>query len=84
VVHTLQDAIRSVANEDAFIIGGADIYTQALPFCSELIVTEIQSDFHCDTFFPMIDKSLWHESERTNHHSEKNAFDYAFVTYLKK
>ncbi len=84
VVHSLQDAIQSVVNDDAFIIGGAELYAQVLPDCCELLVTEIQADFQCDTFFPVIDRNVWQETERSTHHSEKNGFDYAFVTYQKK
>jgi dihydrofolate reductase len=87
VAHTLQAAMEMVddaqAEVEIFVIGGADIYAQALPLCSKLLVTEIHSDVHCDTFFPAIDKKSWHETERITRHSEKNAFDYSFVTYTK-
>jgi len=87
VVHTLQQAMALARESDndaqAYVIGGADIYAQALPLCSKLLVTEIHHDVHCDTFFPAIDKNIWHEVERVTQHSEKNAFDYAFVTYKK-
>ena len=87
VVHTLQDAMAltgdNEADVEAFVIGGAEIYAQALPLCSKLLVTEIHHDVHCDTFFPAIDQHVWHETERITQHSDKNAFDYAFVTYKK-
>ena len=46
-------------NEQAFIIGGAEIYQQALPFANKLIITEIQQTFNCDAFFPLIEAQEW-------------------------
>ncbi|MCD6027020.1 MAG: dihydrofolate reductase [Solimicrobium sp.] len=83
VVNSLQAALHLIDNTDAFIIGGADIYAQALPLCSQLLVTEIHQDVACDTFFPHIDPAHWREKERTTYYSEQNKFNYAFVTYQK-
>lgn len=83
VVSSLQAAIQLAGDAEAFVIGGADIYEQALPLCDELLVTEIHQNFACDAFFPVIDKEQWKEVERTTQYCEKNKFDYAFVTYEK-
>jgi len=85
VAHTLTEAISLAGESLAFVIGGAEIYAQALPLpsCTTLLVTEIHSDVQCDAFFPRPDLSVWHETERITRHSEKNGFDYAFVTYKK-
>jgi dihydrofolate reductase len=50
----------------------------------QLIVTEIDKSFECDTFVPTIDRQHWEESARELHYSEANGCDYAFVTYLKR
>ncbi|MET3120707.1 dihydrofolate reductase [Oxalobacteraceae bacterium GrIS 2.11] len=83
VAQSLTDAMQLVRNDEAFVIGGAEIYSQALPYCSKLLVTEIHHDVHCDAFFPAIDHKAWQEVERTTQHSDKNGFDYSFVTYQK-
>ena len=83
VAHTLAEAISLAGTGAAFVIGGAEIYAQALPLCSTLLVTEIHSDVQCDAFFPAPDLAEWHETERITLHSDKNGFDYAFVTYKK-
>ncbi len=36
-----------------WIIGGADIYKQALPFCDSIYLTHFKGDYNCDTFVPM-------------------------------
>ena len=41
-----------VTGERVYVIGGAQIYNQALPWCSELILTHVNSRYQCDSFFP--------------------------------
>ena len=80
-VPTLAAAAALIGEEQAFIIGGAQIYAETLPQAQRLLVTEIGKSFDCDAFFPAIDKSIWQETAREPHHSEANGFDFAFVTY---
>jgi dihydrofolate reductase len=80
-VTSLDAAANLVGDTEAFIIGGAQIYGEALPHCDRLIVTEIGKAFNCDAFFPQIDPSQWKEVSRERYHSEQNGFDFAFVTY---
>lgn len=80
VVSSLPAALELVDGQQAFVIGGADIYAQALPLCSQLLVTEIHHTFQCDAFFPAIDNKHWKEIERSTHQS---TFEYAFVNYQK-
>ncbi len=83
-VTSLQAAQELLTEDRAFIIGGAQIYQQALSLADQLIITEIQEDFTCDAFFPKIDPEKWEETNRESHCSEKNRLNYAFVTYKKK
>lgn len=86
VAHSLEEAITQCHNEaEAFIIGGAQIYQQALPLAHRLYLTEIDLDVpDADAFFPDIDWSAWQEISRTASHSTENQCDYAFVTYQRK
>ncbi len=71
-------------DEEAFIIGGAQLYDEALAMADKLIVTEIDRDFEGDTWLPAPDPMLWRESARETHRSTgAEPFDYAFVTYLR-
>jgi dihydrofolate reductase len=82
VAASLEDAQRlCVGSEQVFLIGGAQLYAEALPSADRLIVTEIDADVPGDAFFPAVDRSKWIEVARETHHSEANGFDYAFVTY---
>ena len=70
--------------DEAFIIGGAEIYAASQALCTRLIVTEIGKSFDCDAFFPDRDPQQWQETSRESHHSLANNFDYAFVVYQRR
>ncbi len=86
IVHSLEAAIAHCENEaEAFVIGGAQIYQQALPLAQHLYLTEIELDVAgADAFFPDIDRSQWQETHRESFHSEKNRCQYAFVEYARR
>ncbi|RMF02158.1 MAG: dihydrofolate reductase, partial [Alphaproteobacteria bacterium] len=46
------------------VIGGAEIYEQALPHCDTIILTEVHGEYEGDAFFPRIEESDWREAER--------------------
>jgi dihydrofolate reductase len=76
VVHSLDAALALVGDAPAFIIGGAQVFDTALAVADQLIVTEIDGQFECDTFFAPIDAAAWREAERTRHVSANGlAFD---------
>ncbi len=79
-VGSVQGALALLAGQDAYIIGGAEIYQQALPLADSLIITQISKTFACDAFFPEIDPALWQEAARELHRSETADLQYAFVT----
>lgn len=81
VAHSLAEAFSPVADGEVFVIGGAQIYAEALPMASKLYITEIEASFpEADTFFPEIDDSQWVETLREAHEAdEKNPYPYEFV-----
>ncbi|AOY93275.1 diacylglycerol kinase [Cupriavidus sp. USMAA2-4] len=82
VATSLEEAQRlCVGAEQIFLIGGAQLYAEALPSADRLVVTEIDADVEGDAHFPAIDRSRWLEVSRETHRSEANGFDYAFVVY---
>ncbi len=46
------------------VIGGASIYTLALPLCTRIYLTEVDQQVEGDTFFPEVDWSEWRETAR--------------------
>lgn len=68
--------------EEAFVIGGAEIYALAMPLAQCLQLTEIHQEFQGDTCFPELDRTSWRETAREGHQSEAG-FAYDFVTYQR-
>ena len=66
--------------EQVFVIGGAQIYQQALPLAQRIIATEIQADIEGDALFPSLDKSVWLEISRLPQPAE-NGLTYDLVEY---
>ena len=81
VAASLAAAVALCAGESlAFVIGGAEIYTAALPLADGLVLTEIQQDFEGDTRFPQWDRAAWRVSQKETHTSPSGVrFD--FVLY---
>ncbi|MBO9538130.1 dihydrofolate reductase [Herbaspirillum sp.] len=71
-------------NAPAFIIGGAQIYAEALPLVNRLIITRIEQTYDCDAFFPALDPQIWQETAREEHRAETSGLNYAFVTYERR
>ncbi len=71
--------------KEAMIMGGAEIYTLALPHTDRLYLTEVHADVEGDAFFPEYDKSLWQEVAREDFAAEgPNPYNYSFVVYEAK
>ncbi len=86
VVNALEDAIQAATeDENPFILGGAEIYKQAMSFADILDLTLVHEAFDGDAFFPVIDMLKWTETSRQDFRADKkNIYDYSFVQYKKK
>jgi dihydrofolate reductase len=80
---SLAEALRLVERAPkVFVIGGAELYADALPLADELLLTEIDADVEGDTFFPSWDRGRFEEQSREKHVSE-TGLPFAFVTYVR-
>jgi|TARA_B110000305_G_C19452899_1_gene649090 dihydrofolate reductase len=86
VVHSLEEALKiAMTDNSPFIIGGAQIYEQALSIADRLDITEVHHSFEADAFFPNIDLTNWKEDTRINFEADKkNKYNYSFVSYSRK
>ncbi|WP_079419993.1 dihydrofolate reductase [Thiomonas intermedia] len=81
---SLEAALQRVAGDAlAFVIGGAQLYAQALPLADALELTEIDQAFEGDTRFPDWDRSRFVETARESHIAPEG-WAYHFVTYTAK
>ena len=86
VVHSLEEALQMVdKDEKAFIIGGGEIYTLALPYTDKIELTRVHESFEADAFFPEINPEEWELVEETHHNKdERHAHPFTYLTYLRK
>ena len=80
VVHSMADAIARTGGVNAFVIGGATLYLEALPFADQLYITEVDAMPEGDTFFPALNEHEWRESSRERR--EKDAQNSLAVEYV--
>ena len=91
VAHSLDEALDMASLKSApperlvFIIGGENLYRQALPLAQRLYITQIEADVEGDAYFPEFDRHEWTECERHDHPAdENNAFACTFLTLERK
>ena len=88
VVHSLEEAIakgRELDAEQVSIIGGANVYQQALPLADKVYLTRVHASFEGDAFFPELPEDMWQVVEQEHHElDEKNKYSYTFLTMKRK
>ena len=79
VAHSLGEALAAAADRggDVFVVGGGEIYAQAVPFADVMELTEIHDEPEGDTYFPSVDWSEWRQTRREEHDG------YAFARYQR-
>ena len=87
VFSSLEEALNSCQpDEHVYIIGGASVYRQALPFAGALCLTEVDAEApQVDAYFPEVAPTVWQEKSRESHPAdEKHPCPYAFVDYIRR
>ena len=78
VFHSLEEVVQALAEEDLYIIGGAEIFKLALPFAQKMYITHVKGDYEGDAFFPQIAWDEWEKIQEDPH--EK----FTFAKYKKR
>jgi len=78
---SLQEAIQKFP--DAFIIGGANVFKQALPLVEIMYITQINAEIPGDTMFPIFDASEW-DMEVLEKRITKSGYEILFLKYIRK
>ena len=86
IAHNLEAAIAACGGDpEIFIIGGAELYRQAIQLADRIYLTEIELEITGDAHFTELDKSVWKEAGRVSHApDEKNPHRYHFIVYDKR
>ena len=81
----IQYAKQHHADEEVFIIGGAEIYKQTIDICDRIYLTRIHHSFEGDAFFPKLIPDNWDLSYNENIPADKkNKYDFTFETWERK
>jgi dihydrofolate reductase len=89
VVSTIDGALvaasAATGGDEVFVIGGAEIYASFLSRADRIYLTGVAGSFEGDAFFPSLNEAEWRlVGALENKKDEKNAFDYAYLTYERK
>ena len=90
VVPSLEEAFAAASVEPSsdkiFVIGGGQIYAQAIPLADSMVVTHVHTVIEdADTFFPAIDPSVWVAAERSELQTDpETGYTFEFVKYVKR
>jgi len=76
------DIAQKTGTEECFVIGGAEIYKEALPFCQKLYITRVHGVFEGNIFMPEFEKGFRRVSKASNFKDEKNEYDYDFEIFI--
>lgn len=83
---SLETAVAACpTDQTAYVIGGAEIYRQALPLADVLLISEVAAEITGDAFFPDIPKAEFREMGRVHFESgERNEFAFDVVEYRRR
>ncbi|MDB5155671.1 MAG: dfrA [Mucilaginibacter sp.] len=82
VVNSIEAALDLCRDEEeVFIVGGAEIYKQAMHLTDRIYLTIVHENIDGDSYFPEIKEDIWKETERADHDpDEKNPLPFSFIT----
>ncbi len=81
-VHSLEEAV-ALAGDEAFVIGGQEIYTLLLPYCSRVYVTRVFADAPADAFFPNLEEDPRWRAVSASEVLEENGLKFQYVEYKR-
>lgn len=86
IAHSLEDALQQAQPAaEVMLIGGAQLYAQALPRAQRIYLTLIDADVAGDAYFPDHDDSEWLETARTDHDADAgNPYAYSFLVLERR
>jgi len=85
IVRSLGEAMKYAQGDEVMIIGGGQLYTEALPFATRMILTLVNVEPEADTWFPAWNEVDWREiSRRYEQADENNEYAYEVVELLRK
>ncbi len=87
VVKNIDDGLkvaRETDTNEAFIIGGGEIFRQSMPLANKIFLTRVHAAFEGDAFFPVIDEKEWHMKSNLNFDTDElHQYAYSFQLWQR-
>jgi len=85
ILNTIEEIVTSLQSKSFFVIGGAEVFKEFLPFATRLQLTRIDHEFIGDTYFPPIDYSDWTSLSYSSQQSHESPyFHYSYELWGRK
>ena len=83
VANSINEVLNYCRDErEIFIIGGAEVYKQALPLADKVLLTRVHTTIQGDAYFPELSETQWKKTSAEKHEKDdKNSFDFTFEVY---
>ncbi len=85
-VHSFEEFKKTIKkqleNDDVYIIGGASVYRQMIPYCDEVLLTKVDADGEAEVFFPNLDEDPNYKLVYESQIEEDNGYQIQFTTYI--
>ncbi len=85
VVHSIEELKEAMAGQESdrvFVIGGASVYEQLLPYCDGAVITKIDEEFIADAYLPVLDDIGGWETVAESEEYEEKGHRFKFCTYV--
>jgi len=82
IVHSVQEALAVAKGTEVMVIGGAQLYELFLPLADRIYLTQVETEFEGDSFFPRIDRGEWSEISRETFEADgMNQYQYNVILF---
>ena len=85
ICHSIKSAIELHPSSIQFIVGGGEIYKQAIPLATKMIITRVHGTLKADTYFPEINLQEWKKTKEENHPAdERHTYAFTIETFIRR
>lgn len=82
-IEGILNAVKDINPDDVFVVGGASVYRQMLPYCSEALITKVEKNGEAEVFFPNLDNMKEWKPVSKSDKKEENGLTFRFCTYKR-
>jgi dihydrofolate reductase len=86
LAHSIDQALELCGDATkVFVIGGGDLYRQCMDRADKILLTRVDGDFEADTFFPVVEESIWNKTDSVFHPKDsKHQYEFTIESYQRR